>query len=90
MNNLEETDGKDLILRRKGEARNFRGTQEKITKRNLLERYKKIQFSLKMYRYLEWTEGRDKMAKNVHQLKEKLNNNCIQQLGKYTHTFLLK
>ena len=25
MNNLEETDRKDLILRRKGEARNFRG-----------------------------------------------------------------
>ena len=41
MNNLEETDRKDLILRRKGEARNLRG-QEKIAKRNLLERYKEI------------------------------------------------
>ena len=45
MNNLEETDRKDLILRRKGKARN--GTQEKIAKRNLLKRYKKIQFSSK-------------------------------------------
>ena len=54
-NNLEETDRKDLILRRKGEARNLR-TQE--IKRNLLERYKKVQFSPKKYRYLEWTERR--------------------------------
>ena len=36
INNLEETDRKDLILRRKGEARNLRG-QEKIDKRNLLK-----------------------------------------------------
>ena len=42
MNNLKETDRKDLILTRKGEARNFEGTQEKIAKRNLLARYKKI------------------------------------------------
>ena len=27
MNNLEETDRKDLILRRKGEARNLRGQE---------------------------------------------------------------
>ena len=57
MSNLEETDRKYLILRRKGEARNLRG-QEKIAKRNLLELYKKVQFSRKKYRYLEWTEGR--------------------------------
>ena len=43
MNNLEETDKKDLILRRKGKARNFRG-QEKITKKNLFEGYKKYSF----------------------------------------------
>ena len=41
--NLEETDRRDLILRRKGEVRNLRG-QEKIAKRNLLERYKKVVF----------------------------------------------
>ena len=29
-----------------------------IAKRSLLERYKKVQFSPKKYRYLEWTEGR--------------------------------
>ena len=57
MNNLEETDIKDLILRRTGEDRNLR-TQEKIDKSNLLERYKKVQFSPKNYRYLEWTERR--------------------------------
>ena len=31
LNNLEETDRKDLILRRKGEARNLRG-QKKLQK----------------------------------------------------------
>ena len=32
MNNLEETDIKDLILRRKGEARNLRGHKKKLQK----------------------------------------------------------
>ena len=61
MNNLEETNRKDLILRRKGEAKNLKGhtkKKKKIAKRNLLELYKKVQFSPKKYRYLEWTEGR--------------------------------
>ena len=40
---MEETDIKGLILRRKGEARYLRG-QEKIAKRNFLERYKKVVF----------------------------------------------
>ena len=32
----------------------------KNCKRSLLERYKKVQFFLRgMYRYLEWTKGRD-------------------------------
>ena len=31
---------------------------EKIAKRNLLERYKKVKFPPKKYRYLEWTERR--------------------------------
>ena len=57
MNNLEEIDRKNLILTRKGEARYLR-RQEKTAKRNLLLWYKKVQFSLKKYRYLEWTEGR--------------------------------
>ena len=61
MNNLEERDRKNLLLRRKGEARNLRG-QQKIAKMNLLERYKKV-FSPKKYRYLEWTEGRDDNGK---------------------------
>ena len=52
MSNLEKTDKNYLILRRKGEARNLRG-QEKIAERNLLEQYKKVQFSPKKYRYLE-------------------------------------
>ena len=43
MSNLEETDRKDLIMKRKGEARYLRG-QEIIAKRNFLERYKKVHF----------------------------------------------
>ena len=46
MNILEETDRKALILRRKGEAIYLRG-QEIYADRNLLERYKKVQFSPK-------------------------------------------
>ena len=56
MNNLKETDRRDLIHRRKIEARYLR-RQEKIEKRNSLERYKKVQYSVKKYRYLKWTEG---------------------------------
>ena len=43
MNNLEETDRKDLILKRKGKARNLR-EQEKIAKRNLLKTQKSTVF----------------------------------------------
>ena len=32
MNNLEETDRKDLILRRKGEARYLKGHEKKLQK----------------------------------------------------------
>ena len=39
MDNLEVTDRRKLIMRRKEEARYLRG-QEKIAKRNLLEIYK--------------------------------------------------
>ena len=42
MNNLEETDRKILILRRKGKVRNVRRHKKKIAKRNLIERYKKF------------------------------------------------
>ena len=56
MFNLEETDRKNKIMS-KGEARYLK-TQEKIAKRNLFERYKKVQFFPKKYRYLEWTEGK--------------------------------
>ena len=70
MNNMVKTDRKNLILRRKGEARNLR-TQEKIAKRNLLEQYKKVQLSPKKYKYLEWTEGRGDNAKEYTTIKGK-------------------
>ena len=66
MNYLKETDRKNLILRRKGDARYLRG-QKKIAKRNLLERPQ---------RSIDTWNGLKKvmiMAKNVlHQLTEKL------------------
>ena len=58
MNNPEETNRKDLILRRKGEARNLREHKKKLQKGICLNDTKKVQFSPKKYRYLEWTEGR--------------------------------
>ena len=70
INNLEETNRKDIILRRKGEAGNLRG-QENIGKRNLLIWHKKIQFSSKKYRYLEWTKGRGDNGKEYTTTKGK-------------------
>ena len=58
MNNLEEIDRKDLILRRKGEAENLREHKKKLVKAICLNNTKKVQFFPKKYRYLEWTEGR--------------------------------
>ena len=58
MNSLEET--KYLMMKRK---ERLEGTQENIAKRNLLQWYKKVQFSPKKYRYLEWTEGRGNNGK---------------------------
>ena len=63
MNNLEETYRKDLILRRKGEVSNLKGLKKKLQKGICLNDTKK-------YRYLEWKVI---MAKNVHQLMEKLD-----------------
>ena len=57
MNNLEKTDRKDLILRRKGEVRYLKGHKKKLQKGICLKDTKK-QFSPKNYRYLEWTKGR--------------------------------
>ena len=54
---MEETDAKDLISKRKGEAKNLR-VHKKILHKGICLRYKKLQFSPKMYRYFEWTEGR--------------------------------
>ena len=54
MNNLEETDRKNVILRRKGDARHFRGHKIKLQK-ELQERYKKVQSSPQKYKYMEWT-----------------------------------
>ena len=42
MNNFEETDRKDQILRRKGKAGHMRGHKKKNAEKNLLQQYKKI------------------------------------------------
>ena len=60
-------------MRRKGEAQNLRG-QETIAKRNWLERYKKVQFFPKKYRYLEWTERRGDNGKECTSTEGKLDN----------------
>ena len=71
MNNLEETDRKDLILRRKGEAGNLKG-QKKLVKRICLND-KKVQFSLKKYGYLQWTGRRSDNGKECTSTKGKTN-----------------
>ena len=71
MNNLEDTDRKDQILRRKGEAKNLRG-HKKILHKGVCLRYKKVQFSLKKHRYLEWTEGRGDNGKECTSTEGKI------------------
>ena len=51
INNLEGTDRKDLILRRKGDAGYLR--RQIIAKRNLSEQHRKVQVSSEKYRYLK-------------------------------------
>ena len=60
INNLEETDRKDLIFRRKGEARNLRGNKKKLQKGICLNDTKKYSFPQRSTdtSYLEWTERR--------------------------------
>ena len=73
MNNLEETNREDLILRRKREARNFRGHKKILHKGICLKDTKKYNFP---QRSIDTWNGLKKeviMAKNVHQLKEKLD-----------------
>ena len=43
--NLEETDIKDLIMKKKGETRYLREHKKKLAERNWLENYKKVQLS---------------------------------------------
>ena len=57
------TDRKDLILRRKGEAKILSGHNKILQKGICLKNTKKVQFFWKKYRYLEWTEGRDDNGK---------------------------
>ena len=57
MNNLEETDRKDIILRRKGEARNLSGHKKKLQKGICLKDTKKYRFPQRS-RHLEWTKGK--------------------------------
>ena len=71
MNNLEETDRKDLTLRRKGEAKNLRGHKKILHKGISLKDTKKYSFSSKKYRYLEWTKGRGDNSKECTSIEGK-------------------
>ena len=73
MNNLEETDRKDLILRRKGEAKNLRGHNKILHKGICLKDTKNYSFSQRSIDTWNGLKEEVIMAKNVHQLKEKLN-----------------
>ena len=73
MNNLEETDREDLILRRKGEARNLRGDKKILHKGICLKDTKKHSFPQRSIDTWNGLKEEVIMAKNVHQLKEKLD-----------------
>ena len=73
MNNLEETDRKDQILRRKGEARYLRGHMKKLQKGICLKDTKEYSFSQRSKDNWNGLKEEVIMAKNVYQLQEKLN-----------------
>ena len=73
MNNLEKTDRKELILRRKGEGRNLRGHTKKLLKGICLNDTKKYSFPQRSIDTWNGLREEVTMAKNVHQLKEKLD-----------------
>ena len=71
MSNLEETNRKDLTLRRKGKAGNLRGHKKKLVK-EICSNDKKVVFSQR----IDTRNGQKEkviMANNVHQLKEILD-----------------
>ena len=73
MNNLEETDRKDLILRKKGEAKNLRGHKKMLHKGICLKDTKEYSFTQRSIDTWNGLKEEVIMAKNVHQLKEKLD-----------------
>ena len=74
MNNLEETDRKDLILREKGEAKNLKGHQKKLQKGICLNDARKYSFSQRSIDIWNRLKEEVIMAENVlHQLKKKLD-----------------
>ena len=72
MNNLEETDTKDLILKRKGD-KIFKGTRKKCKKEFALTI--QIKKSTIFLNEDTWNGLKEEviMTKNIHQLKEKLD-----------------
>ena len=59
---------------------------KKIAKRNLLERYKKVQFPQSSVDTWNGLKEEVLMAKNVHQLKEKLDKwSMNEKLEKYRY-----
>ena len=73
MNNLEETDRQDLILRRKGEAGNLRTQEKKLVKEICLSDTKNYSFPQRSINTWNGLKKELIMTKNVHQLKEKLD-----------------
>ena len=73
MNNLEETERKDLILKRKRKVRNLRGHKKKLQKEICLNYTKKYSFPQRSIGNWNGLKEEVILAKNVHQLKEKLD-----------------
>ena len=72
MNNVEKTNRKDLIMKRKGEAIHLKKHKKKKWKKEFAWMIQKSTvFTGEKYKYLKWTWGMVIMVKNVKQLKEK-------------------
>ena len=73
MKNLEETERKDLILTRKGAARNLRGHKKILHKGICLKNTKMYSFPQRSIDTWNGLKEEVIMAMNAHQLKEKLD-----------------
>ena len=81
INSLEETNRKDQIIKRAGEAKYLKGHKITFKKKYSLEWHNKVQLSLPKYRDLKWSERKDDNGKKCTTNKRKTGYILIRRQG---------